>query len=74
MSTGYFVINVKPTPEELVAAYLTMQKLVYSIPPDIGEQWGHWVEAKRQIAIAADYLTEAEGDPYNLAWKEMLGL
>lgn len=77
--TGY------PTPDELLAAHRTMSKMVSASMRESMEpndwpnpesfrrtQWGDWVEAKRQIAIACNWLIDEEGDAYHLAWERMI--
>jgi len=74
-----------PTPDELLAAHRTMRKMTSAshaeahgpndMPNPAGflqTQWGDWVEATRQIAVACSWLTEEPGDPYDVAWEAML--
>jgi hypothetical protein len=74
-----------PTPSELLAAHRTMRKMTsasYSeatgpndMPNPAGfleTAWGEWVEATRQIALACSWLTDAAGDPYDVAWNQMM--
>lgn len=72
-----------PSADELLIAHATMEKMqsaAYREHRDhperwgsgFGDQWGAWVEAKRQIAIATNSLIETPDDEYAKAWERMV--